>query len=86
MDIEDKDINAKPELKLLKFPGPVEIDLENDLEKSLITLYLASREVFSMIEDEEMQSKAVDKLRQAFLLALNPLSEIDKEFDINTWE
>ena len=82
MDKKDKDKNEKPNLKVVKFPEIETLNPEQDLSSALVSLYYTSREAFSYIEDVDLQLQAIDHLRKAFLLALNPLSEIDKNFDV----
>lgn len=81
----------KPDLKLVqldevrKIRKEVELQEENKVDEfttNAVKLYTMSRELFSDIEDPQLYFEAVNHLRTAFLLALNPLQKIDERYEV----
>ena len=90
----DEEERKKPNLKVVYLQDKRNeiqelINEEKDSEERIafkfqsraMRLYSESRELFSEMVDYEVQQDAIKNLRKAFLLALNPLSKIDQEYD-----
>ena len=80
-DPTNKDEKGKPILKLIVINEDIPEEIEEDLQTQLVHLYSYTRQVFLEIEDIEQYEEAVKHLRRSFLAALNPLKNIDNQFD-----
>ena len=85
---DDEDNKNKPDLKVVSLEDKrEELDAKTEFEdldfnSKAVQAYALSRAVFSEIEDPFLEEEAVSLLRKAFLLALNPLRQVDEQFDI----
>lgn len=89
--MSDKDDDdTKPDLKVVSLDEKREEQeaiqelLDEDLldfTKRTVNAYAVCRSLFSEIPDPFIETEAVHHLRKAFLLAINPLQQIDDQFD-----
>ena len=79
--------NPKPDLKVVSIEEKKRElqDLlldEKEWTSQLVQCYAVSKKLFAEIDDPVLMIEASSYLRKAFLLALNPLQQVDDEFDM----
>lgn len=82
--------HKKPDLKIVSITEKMknqETEFENlDFTSRAVQAYALSRAIFSEIDDFMIQEEAVNHLRKAFLIAINPLKQVDDQFDFFEFE